>query len=116
MRIDLDEHERVARAAAHSMPTRYFQRPERQEDVVWSPVVDGRDTCVPQSYADCFRSRDAAHIAANSPPVTLALIERIRELEAMLVRCGYTFNGTLPPPLAAEFVALLEKGVVVDEV
>lgn len=81
--LDLDDLERKAKAAMHSRTARYFVHPEdgAREVVSWSPTIDGRDTCVPQGYADTFRAVDAVHIAANSPPVTLALIARIRMLK-----------------------------------
>ena len=52
------------------------------------------------------------HIAVNSPPVTLALIARIRELEAALFDCGDAFNGRAAQPSAQWLIALLEKGAV----
>jgi len=88
----LAELERTARSAEHTglNSVRYFQHPDEPQDVAWSPTVDGRDTCVPQSYADCYRSVDAAHIAAASPPVVLALVEIAKAArEVQLARQEY---------------------------
>lgn len=49
----------------------------------------------------------ANHIAANSPAVTLALVARIRELEAALRT--QTIRGRSGTP---RLIALLEKGAV----
>lgn len=106
MKVDLDELERKARAAKYvSNITRYFVRVGWPMIVAWSHTIDGEDTCVPQSYAECFRAVDAEHIAANSPPVTLALIARIRELEDALS----VFHDNV---YEHRVVTVLEKGVV----
>lgn len=89
MSVDLKRLQKVAEAATHAMPVRYFVHPLEPKDVAWSPTTDGRDRCAPQSYADCFRAVDAEHIAANSPNVTLALIARIRELEKAIHVAAY---------------------------
>lgn len=121
MKIDIDALEAVAKAATHAMSVRYFAHPSEPRDVAWSPTVDGRDTCVPQSYACCFRIVDAACIAAADPSTVLALIARIRELEAGLRRCAAILEMTdAAPPQAGPLMradavtearALLAKGV-----
>lgn len=80
-RIDLDELARLARKALYGLPKRYFAG---DADVFFVTTVDGRDSSVPQSYAYALRVVDAQHIAAANPATTVALIERIRELEAAL--------------------------------
>ncbi len=67
MKIDLDELEQKAQAAPG-----------------WSEYGD---TDALRLYAVVVATRDPAnvsHIEANCPPITLALIARIRELEATL--------------------------------
>lgn len=79
-KLDLDHLEQAARAAAHeALHTVRWFRIDR--NVYWSPTIDGKDTCVPQSYADTFRDVDAEFIALASPSTVLALVARIRELE-----------------------------------
>lgn len=85
-KVDLDALEKTARAAT-------------QDEWAWRQldVLEGR--CNGELVLHVHRSndpdldaalvasnRDRAHIAANSPPVTLALIARIRELEAGAAR------------------------------
>lgn len=58
---------------------------------------------------------DRAHIAANSPDVTLKLIGRIRELENALVACAREIHGEDidPDGKAADiFRALVAKGIL----
>lgn len=55
---------------------------------------------------------DAEHIAAASPPVVLALIERIRELEVQVKAFADCYEGEGYPKEAAEVRAVLEKGAV----
>lgn len=96
-------------------PGRISTRNTRQE------VVFGCGCCSSPDASD----GDADHIAANSPPVTLALTARIRELEAMLPRVASDLEGWVQSEsqhadhasdpswkLAEEVRALLEKGVV----
>ena len=93
-KVDLDKIEEKARAAAHEClnTVRWFSVDTRT--VAWSPTIDGRDTCVPQSYADTFDDRDTSYIEATTPPITLALIARIRELEIALGEaCGDMPDG-----------------------
>lgn len=65
------------------------------------------------------RFANVRHIAANSPPVTLALIARIRELEAgldELLDCSLEGYGgreaIIPGTLQARTLDLIKKGVV----
>lgn len=84
MKIDLDELERKARAAS------------TQDEWQWRPgdlgVLEGKHDGQIVIYVHRSKdadldgalvasNRDRWHIAANSPPVTLALVARIRELE-----------------------------------
>jgi len=88
-KIDIDELERKARAAS------------TQDEWQWRPddlnVLEGKHDGqiainVHHSNDDDLDGilvasiRDREHIAANSPPVTLALVARIRELEASVMR------------------------------
>jgi hypothetical protein len=55
----------------------------------------------------------AAFRRANSPPVTLALIARIRELESAVRESAEEFlRNSEYPPEVADLYALLEKGAV----
>lgn len=114
-RIDLAELERKAIEASRSSlnAVRWFSVDERT--VAWSPTIDGRDTCVPQSYADTFDDRDTAYIAAACPPVVLALIARIRELEdvaACAVDAAGAESGRSNFDEIDAWRAVLEKGAV----
>lgn len=112
--VDLDELERKARAA-------------EQDEWQWRPASDDVLEGVHQGQVVlageellCSVS-DRAHIAANGPPVTLALIARIRELEAAL-RAAAGGIGVSAPTSESEARAdaelsdrcheILEKGVV----
>lgn len=83
MKLDLDELARKARAATQEGPS------------------------------DAESIANAEHIAANSPPVTLALIARIRELERIL---GETLADVGPSfaddPLYGRIEDALEKGAL----
>jgi hypothetical protein len=59
---------------------RWFVNPDRTLSVAWSPTIDGKDTCVPQSYADGFDRRDVEFMAAANPSVVLALLDEIDRL------------------------------------
>lgn len=87
MKIDLDELERKAKTAAASSDD-WARRPANE-----LLRADG----------------DRAHIAANSPPVTLALIARLRELEEALR------SATVTPwyhRQREDLLTVLEKGAV----
>lgn len=121
MKVDLEDLERKAVAASHGALSRVRWFTIDDKTVCWSPTIDGRDTCAPQSFADTFDARDTAHIAASSPPVTLALIARIRELElslgdtsdALRMLADYYEPGVpLHRGRLGRIRALLEKGVV----
>lgn len=114
MKIDLDKLERKATAVVASRTL--FELAQ------WgaSQATDGR------RWSD-HQLRDAAwHVAANSPPVTLALVARIRELEARISRDADFDEAEAeqePDDISRELLegrvlsarALLEKGVTVDE-
>lgn len=127
MKIDLDELERKARAATPCMwgTHRVVGMPRNDEPIMATVIADDldeRDRV--QQVADCYDNThcsdkqceaNAEHIAANSPPVTLALIARIRELEASLDRALVAWNTADPldnwrAEMDAER-AVLEKGV-----
>ena len=82
-------------------------------------VVSGCGCCgSPDASAE-----DATHIAAASPTTTLALIARIRELEAALVEAGNALRveddldgrpeeeRAWPSNMGARMLALVKKGV-----
>lgn len=82
MKLDLDDLESKARAAlGHGQPR-----------LIGHPAAEG-------------------HLAANGPEVTLALIARIRELEAQARRTTQATGLTVEDELIALDV-LLDKGVV----
>lgn len=90
MKIDLDDLERKASAAVSANPRWYTET--RLDELNIRPVL-------------------AAHIAANSPPVTLALVARIRELEVQARRTIDATGLTVEAELEA-LGKLLEKGAV----
>jgi hypothetical protein len=109
MKVDLDDLERKARAAEQD--EWQWRRGEsgvlegkHAGQVVMFCNTDAGSTDEPALIAGIA---DKAHIAANSPPVTLALIARIRELEAAVYRLAP--RGKPGSPWAHQ---LLEKGAV----
>lgn len=120
MKVDLDELVRKASAATHG--------PWRCEIGSFSagngniltnaPITES--WCGPQYTAICcshlFYARHAAdfeHIAANDPSTTLALIDYIRELEAMTASlavaasaAGYAYEAGLAQEILARGVVL----------
>lgn len=102
-RIDLDELERKAGAATQGAWTNgtdpsHFGAPEVTDGVTFAYFVPD--------------AANAAHIAAASPPVVLALIARIRELEAAIVEVRNDLrDGCVGQQ---ELDALLDKGVVLS--
>jgi hypothetical protein len=92
--LDLDELERKARAVVNT-------RTEFELAQWKSNATDTRRWNAEQRIAS------AQHIAANSPPVTLALIARIRELESRLARVTRGHGD-----FYGETRRLLEKGAV----
>ncbi len=89
-KIDLDELELKAREASSTDDDRRS----------WSgPVI-------------IMSPKSMAHIAANSPPVTLALIARIAELEAAVESAADDLAGVRMAHRAAILTEILEKGVV----
>lgn len=106
MRLDLAELERIARAA-------------EQDEWEWdSSVLEGVHNGQVVMFADTDEPEiiasvpNKAHIAANSPPVTLALIARIRELESLADELAGVYVGEGYPQDAVRVRALLEKGVL----
>jgi len=80
MKIDLDEHERIARAAKPG-PWQWG-RDGRYIGGLYAATRTVISLDSGSMWSTAFD--DTAHIAANSPDVTLALIARIRELEHAL--------------------------------
>lgn len=81
-RIDLDDLAMKAAAASAVSPGQW--RAGSDDGMTGTSVLrDDADGGLWQISDRCSPG-DAQHIAANSPPVTLALIARIRELEAAL--------------------------------
>jgi hypothetical protein len=121
MKVDIDDLERKARVAT-------LQSWETWETI----AVVGRmpeycsgfaivNTDSGQQVADAFDNTvwsdeqcvaNASHIAANSPPVTLALVARIRELEAQAHRTIEATGLTVEDELWT-LSKLLEKGAVI---
>ena len=102
MKLDLDELERKATAASTGH---------------WMRGVDGRDVVARTETRDWPIARtiggfDADYIAANSPPVTLALIARIRELEDVATRYAGSLERESYDEQAAEIRAIVDKGTV----
>jgi hypothetical protein len=95
-RLDLDELERKAREA--STQDEWQWRIDATEDRldVLEGKNDGQVVMFPDLWRQdesmepilCASSSDRAHIAAASPPVALALIARIRELESEVDRAA----------------------------
>jgi hypothetical protein len=75
--------------------------------VVLFANLDARETDEPEIVVSWSNK---AFIAANSPPVTLALIARIRELEAALF--GASAYADEPDRFAERFAPLLARGTV----
>ncbi len=81
--IDLDDLERKARAAT---PGPWSRCNANDGDcvcrTVWSRPLDDSPFCLaPTGPGETVRREDWDHVTANGPTTTLALIERIRELE-----------------------------------
>ena len=102
MKVDLDELKRKANAAIGGewAADRVPGMPREDEPIMANVIaMDLDERGRQQQIADCRDGTlcsdkqcedNAAHIAANSPPVTLALIARIRKLEATVQRAvGY---------------------------
>lgn len=81
MTIDLDALERIAQAAT---PGPWDHQPYGEQnqngDYFGGDVFDGNGEYLLSEVADV----DGAHIAAFDPPAALALITRVRELEAIV--------------------------------
>jgi hypothetical protein len=120
-RIDLDELERKARAATpgpwQTTSAKGTGADERIETTVETEemhqIADAYDGT---RWTDAMCEANAKHIAANSPPVTLAPIARIRELEEAVddalnsgIYLAFTDDGIERRAWLRE---LLEKGAV----
>ena len=123
MKIDLDDLEHWARAATQGEWSAHVSDHGTGIDgiAVRADQADQiADTYDSTRWTDEQCIANAHHIAANSPPVTLALVARIRELEAALrqVRTDLLdWSNTTPVNLARANVLVgvdevLEKGVV----
>ena len=111
MKVDIDEIERKARAAT-------------RDQWQWGKGgTDGRVNCLYVSDPSRHRpvialdvgslyltlAADTDHIAANSPPVTLAIIARIRKLEAIVQRAACCLQASSDKTARREWAAgLLE--------
>ncbi|HKP06812.1 MAG TPA: hypothetical protein VJU58_06125 [Microbacterium sp.] len=113
--VDLAELERKARAASGG-PWRWRPGNEALDDaahqvVLWAQADDNDD---PRLIAG---TGDAEHIAANSPDVTLMLIERIRELEHALGETADLAESLVEGPRIslkarlAQMRALITRGI-----
>jgi len=114
-KLDLDKHDATARAAEQDEWRWRGGVLEGVNDgavVLWVPEGnDGTDEPVL-----IVSTSNAAHIAANSPPVTLALTERIRRLEAALGSAIGELEdtgGEYARGVTGELASILEEGVVV---
>lgn len=115
MKVDLDELERKVQAAT-------------QDEWQWRPtdvdVLEGKHDAQVVLFPDLSgapgidtavivaSTTDRAYIAAASPPVVLALIARIRELEATLTELVDVVEDEYGSGLTAKERALLAKGAV----
>jgi hypothetical protein len=112
MKLDLDDLERKAHAAT---PDEWQWRPANDE------ILEGKHAgqLVLAGEELICAVADRAHIAANSPPVTLALIAYIRKLEGAaheVVDESSALAGSVHPRVrssVANLRALLDKGAVV---
>lgn len=102
MRIDLEELVRKARGAS---PGNW--RVGTDDGMTGTSILREDLDADLYQVADRASPEDAVHIAANSPPVTLALVARIRELEAGLRRLAVSGK-----PQSTWINTLLEKGAV----
>lgn len=113
MKVDLDELERKARAAT---PGDWrWGRPAddglvEHRRALFAPARGAPNIPVIVLDADSqylTRADDTEHIAANGPPVTLALIARIRELESFIT------DTLSDEKYLDDAPALLEKGTTI---
>lgn len=109
-KIDLEELERKATSATPG-PWRVSKSdPAEYVSVLYDDNTGGSyevcDECMPDN---------AQHIAANSPPVTLALVARIRKLEAALERSLACHRDAIgfTPTSSIGLRAVLEEGAVI---
>lgn len=75
----------------------------------WRAAVAPRQRVFTDHRGGVAPEADRQHIAANSPQVTLALVQRIRALEAF---AASLIHDHVPHTDEAEMYAFLEKGVV----
>lgn len=112
VRLDLDGIERIARAAS------------TQDEWQWRPgdpdVLEGKhDGQVVLSGDEDLETEamimasigDRAHIAAASPPVVLALIARIRELEEWLRSAAAAMEFAAPGSVSAGIPARIREAI-----
>jgi hypothetical protein len=109
MKVDLDDIERRARAATLGPWRTESTRGDRWHVAAPGGFPVGRD---PDGGPASFDSHTASHIAANSPPVTTALVARIRELEAQALRTIEATGLTVDDELEV-LRKLIEKGAVI---
>ncbi len=105
MKVDLDELAAITTAVIPMLESQRWGKvlAEFTAMVVLYTKDDGSNARADQ--------RVARYIGANSPPVTLALIQRIRDLEKAFR--AVTDNLNMPPALAADTARFLEQGAVI---
>lgn len=109
MKIDLDDLERKANAS--NVGARWTL--DDRDAAAIETVGTGCTIAVADpGWAEDLHLAHAEHIAANSPPVTLALIARIRELEDGLSEAARALVERHSADLVGPFDALIEKGAV----
>lgn len=113
MKIDLDELERKATAATPGLWR--WGRPDDNDPSMTVQrhhllTIEHRHVITLDAMSQWGTlADDTEHIAANSPPVTLALIARIRQLETAF---GEALDGNTWPDRSVRHRALLAKGTV----
>lgn len=106
MKLDLDDLESKARAAEQDEWRWRAANGDVLEGAHNGQLVLGAEDVI------CSVS-DRAHIEANSPPVTLALIARIRRLEHAMTAVVLAHRELGVGPVTADLLAkLLEEGAV----
>jgi hypothetical protein len=94
MKIDLEDLERKARAATPDQwtTTKPPMRPDGWAGGIVVAQVYGGQSIYATPPGGCFPAADADHISANSPPITLALVARVRELETSVLEAAATIG------------------------
>jgi hypothetical protein len=111
-KIDLDELARKACAATPG-PWRVSGGVSKNKHPEYLAVLYDDNTGDSYEVCDECTTENAWHVAANSPPVTLALVARIRKLEATC-RCAAVAlrMHNEESPTAKESDRIVEEGTV----